>query len=209
MPTTRFPTRPLVAAALAAGALAVMGAPATSMAMTHGTGNDSGVPVHPVAHLAASGCESASVAAGDGSKRQLVRATLCRLNRERTSRGMRRLRLSKRLSKAARRHAKDMVRHGYFAHNSLGGGDFVSRIRQTGYLRSVRGSWFVGENLAWGSGDRSSPDANVKAWMDSPPHRANVLNRRFREVGIGVVLGAPVQGASDAATYATDFGRRG
>ena len=44
--------------------------------------------------------------------------------------------------------------------------------------------------------------------MGSPPHRANILNRRFREIGIGVVLGAPQPGTDHAATYATSFGTR-
>jgi uncharacterized protein YkwD len=206
MRAPRLRIRPLLVAALAACALVVVSAPATSTAMTHGTGTDSGVPGHPVAQ-GTSGCATASVAAGRVSTRDLVRATLCRLNQERTSRGMRRLRLNRRLSKAARRHADDMVRRYYFSHDSLGGGDFVSRIRSTGYLSSA-GSWFVGENLAWGSGERSSADRTVRAWMDSPPHRANILTRRFREIGIGVVLGAPVHGVPDGATYATDFGRR-
>jgi uncharacterized protein YkwD len=207
MRAPRLRIRPFAAAALAAGALVAMSAPATSTAETHGTGTDSAVPGQPVALQGAAGCASASVAASNGSRRELVQATLCRLNQERTRRGMRRLRLSRRLSKAARRHANDMVQRYYFSHETLGGGDFVSRIRRTGYL-SGAGSWFVGENLAWGSRERSSADATVQAWMGSPPHRQNILDRRFREIGIGVVLGAPAHGVSDAATYATDFGRR-
>jgi hypothetical protein len=48
--------------------------------------------------------------------------------------------------------------------------------------------------------------------MASPPHRANVLHAGFRELGLGIALGAPVAGASaaaGAATYANQFGRRG
>ena len=199
--------RTLACAALAASALLLVTGPAASTAKTRGAGFDGHVRV--LAHKASSGsCDDASVVAGRMSNYQLVRATLCRVNQERTSRGMKRLRLSQRLSRAARGHASDMVRHNYFSHDSLGGGDFVGRIRRTGYLRSA-GAWLVGENLAWGSGNRSSPDANVRAWMDSPPHRANILKRRFREIGIGVVLGAPVHNMPEAATYATDFARRG
>jgi uncharacterized protein YkwD len=208
MPAVRIPIRALLLAIVAASALALVGAPPASTAKARGTGVDSAIGGAPRAHMAASGaCASASVEAGGASNRQFVRATLCRVNQERTSRGMKRVRLSRRLGRAARRHAGDMVQRNYFAHDSLGGGDFVGRIRRTGYLRSA-GRWVVGENLAWGAGDRSSPEATVQAWMDSPPHRANILKRRFREVGIGVVFGAPVPGQSQAATYATDFGRR-
>jgi uncharacterized protein YkwD len=42
--------------------------------------------------------------------------------------------------------------------------------------------------------------------MDSPDHRRNILQPRFRTVGIGIVEGAPRAGVADAATYTTDFG---
>ena len=44
--------------------------------------------------------------------------------------------------------------------------------------------------------------------MHSPGHRANILNPGFREIGIGVVTGAPEPGVENAATYATSFGHR-
>jgi uncharacterized protein YkwD len=48
----------------------------------------------------------------------------------------------------------------------------------------------------------------VIAWMNSPGHRRNILNRRFREIGIGVVFHAPTMNAPVAATYTTEFGYR-
>ena len=152
-------------------------------------------------------CASASATPAEVAKRTVVRSTLCTLNAERARHGLPRLRLNKKLSAAARRHARDMVRRDYFAHDSLSGGTFVDRIRQSGYLKGA-GSWSVGENLAWGSNDRAAPRAITSMWMDSPGHRANILSSSFREVGIGFALGAP--GASGpAATYATDFGAKG
>ena len=101
------------------------------------------------------------------------------MNAERAKHGMRPLRINRRLSDAAHRHARDMVRRDYFSHDSLAGASFVDRIRRTGYLRGPR-AWIVGENLAWGSGNRSHAAAIVRAWMKSPGHRANILQRRFR-----------------------------
>jgi uncharacterized protein YkwD len=46
----------------------------------------------------------------------------------------------------------------------------------------------------------------VRAWMDSPGHRTNILNRRFRDIGIGIVVGTP--SGPGGATYTTDFGTR-
>ena len=101
-----------------------------------------------------------------------------------------------------------MVRHGYFAHDSRSGAPFTSRIKAAGYLGGAR-SWRAGESLAWGRGTRATPRAIVRAWMDSPPHRANILGRRFRDLGIGVAAGAPVrEGGGSEATYVHDFGVR-
>jgi uncharacterized protein YkwD len=151
-------------------------------------------------------CASASATPSEVAKRTVVRATLCTLNAERARHGLARLKLNKRLSAAARRHARDMVRRDYFAHDSLGGGSFVGRIRRSGYLKGAS-RWSVGENLAWGSRERSAPRAITAMWMNSAGHRANILSPAFREVGIGFSNGAP--GASGpAATYATEFGTK-
>jgi uncharacterized protein YkwD len=158
--------------------------------------------------FAARACESANAVPAKAAKRTIVRATLCVLNAERERHGLRPLKLNKRLSKAARRHARDMARRNYFAHDSLGGGSFVDRIRRTGYLRGAR-RWWVGENLAWGTHDRSAPRAIARMWMKSPGHRANILSPSFTEVGIGLALGSPLRSRGmPAATYATDFGAK-
>jgi uncharacterized protein YkwD len=137
-----------------------------------------------------------------------VRATLCLLNAGRLSAGLPPLRLEPRLSLAAQRHAADMTRRRYFGHDSLDGSTFLERIRRTGYLRGA-GSWRAGENIAWGSGWRSTPRSVTRAWMGSRGHRANILSPRFRDIGIGVAPGAPLGGVSGpAATYVTDFGSR-
>jgi len=131
-------------------------------------------------------------------------ATLCLLNRVRTRHGLAPLRLNAKLSRAARRHSRDMVRHRYFAHNSRDGRSPFDRMRATHYVPR-NASWWLGENIAWGSRSLGAPAAIVRAWMHSPPHRANILSRRFRDIGIGIVVGAPIGGAG--ATYTTDFGQ--
>ena len=156
---------------------------------------------------AAQACPHADAVPSEATGSQLARGTHCLLNGERTKRRMRKLRLNGRLSVAATRHAGDMVRRDYFSHDSVNGQSFVDRIKRTGYLQSAS-SWYVGENLAWGAGERSTPRSQLRAWMNSPGHRANILNRRFREVGIGIAVGAPQGRWDEAATYATEFGRR-
>ena len=159
------------------------------------------------APAASAACGSSSAMAGQVSRAALASSTICLVNAERAQRGLRPLRLNHRLSRASRGHARDMVRRSYFSHDSISGASFVDRIRRAGYLRG-RQAWIIGENLAWGSGNRSTPAAIVRAWMQSPGHRANILQRRFREIGIGLVGGAPRRVPGPAATYATDFGAR-
>jgi uncharacterized protein YkwD len=154
---------------------------------------------------AAAACDSARRPVPELSTSVAVRATLCFLNAGRVRHRLRPLRLNGRLSTAARRHSRAMVRERFFSHESLDGTTFLERIRATGYLTGVR-SWAVGENIAYGSGSRSSPRSIGTAWMNSPPHRANILSRSFREIGIGLAGGTPV--GSGGATYTTDFGRR-
>jgi uncharacterized protein YkwD len=137
----------------------------------------------------------------------LVRqAVLCALDRERAIRGVPRLVVNARLSLAAERHAVDMVRRQYFAHESPEGRDVVDRLMRAGYIST--GWWMVGENLGWGTEEFASPQRMTTAWMHSPAHRSNILDRRYRELGIAVVLGVPTAVGGIGATYATDFGVR-
>jgi uncharacterized protein YkwD len=133
-------------------------------------------------------------------------AVLCLHNRERAARGMPALRESAKLRRAAEGHSADMVAQGYFAHDSLSGADMADRILGTGYARGR--AWSLGENIAWGTGSLATAAEIHRAWMESPGHRANILRRQFREIGIGIALGAPVGDGGDGATYTADFGVR-
>jgi uncharacterized protein YkwD len=131
-------------------------------------------------------------------------STVCLINAERTARGMRALRLDRRLSTASRRHSQDMAAQRYFAHDSRSGARFSARIARTGWMNG-RGAWSVGENIAWGSGTQATPRSTVAAWMRSAGHRHNILSAKFRVIGVGIVRRAPVGNAA-GATYTTDFG---
>jgi uncharacterized protein YkwD len=156
-------------------------------------------------------CNVASAAASSAPRTaptiRLARASVCLINNRRTRRGLPRLRINNRLSRAAKWHTHDMVRRSYFGHVSRRGRDVVDRLYGARYLGG-RISWAVGENLAWGSGDRGTPRQIVRAWMNSPGHRRNMLDRRFREIGIGVIANGPVRTELPAATYTTTFGVR-
>jgi uncharacterized protein YkwD len=150
----------------------------------------------------AGGCAGASSRPTPARTAEFSSTTLCLLNRERARHGLGRLHSNSALAIAAWRHSRDMAQHNYFAH-----GDFVGRIRAARYFGSARG-WTVGENIAWGSWDYATPASIVDAWMHSPGHRANILNGRFKEIGLGVARGAPARGQDRGGTYVTDFGTR-
>jgi uncharacterized protein YkwD len=132
-------------------------------------------------------------------------ATLCLLNRERRNHHLGNLRSNDRLALAGQRHALDMVKNNYFAHDGRFGQTFVQRIMNAHYV-PANARWWLGENLAWGNLAKSTPREIVRAWMASPDHRHNILNGAYREIGIAIVLGAPVRRVRQAATYATEFG---
>ena len=150
----------------------------------------------------ASACPGGVDELSAGSVRASERVTFCLINRERTTRGLRALRRNKRLDLASRRHARTMAARNFFAH-----GNFVGRIRSAKYLRGARG-WRLGENIAWGSGVLGTPAEIVDAWMHSSGHRANILSRGFREIGVGIAYGTPSGSYGDGGTYVTDFGTR-
>jgi uncharacterized protein YkwD len=139
---------------------------------------------------------------------ELVRAAvLCLHNRERSVRGLPRLTERSELRAAAQAHSAHMVDARFFSHDAPNGTDMADRILGAGYARGQ--GWSLGENIAWGTGPLATAAGIHRSWMRSPGHRANILRRQFREIGIGIALGAPVPGGGqDGATYTADFGVR-
>ena len=139
----------------------------------------------------------------------LEAGVLTQINNVRQAHGLAALRLSVTLSAAAVQHSAEMGRDGYFAHESFDHSAFWKRVQRyypsTGYR-----NWSVGENLLWSSPDVDPPRA-VTMWMNSPEHRANLLNPAWREIGLsGLHLdAAPGAYGGQAVTILTaDFGAR-
>jgi uncharacterized protein YkwD len=141
---------------------------------------------------------------------EIVRsAVLCLHNAERARNGLPRLTENPRLRRAAARHTAHMVAARFFDHTTPAGTTMVDRIRRAGYTSGARG-WTVGENIAWGTGRLATAAQIHRSWMNSPGHRANILQRSFREIGIGIETGVAVRisAAQFGATYTADFGAR-
>lgn len=113
----------------------------------------------------------------DITKNALIELT----NKERQSLGFKTLKENFQLDQAAYLKAQDMLEKDYFSHNSPTGLTPWSWLEKSGYNYKV-----AGENLAIGFLD--SEEA-VQAWMDSPSHRSNILNKNYNEMGIAVLKG--------------------
>jgi uncharacterized protein YkwD len=131
-----------------------------------------------------------------------------RINAQRGARGIRSLRVSRGLTAAADYHTQEMGRFGFFEHASRNGAPFWRRIER--FYPSGRGYWSVGENIFWESPDTTGTSA-VHEWMMSPPHRADILTREWRDVGVAAVHfdAAPgAYGGRPVTIVTADFGVR-
>jgi uncharacterized protein YkwD len=132
------------------------------------------------------------------------------VNKQRARFGLPQLRIQGKLVEAARVHSADMAQRKYFQHDSLSGETWSSRIIHCGYTRKGYRYWKAGENIYYGSGLYSSPLAVVRAWMKSPAHRAVILTRVFRDIGVGAVkTSSGFRGIDGTVWFFTlDVGRR-
>jgi uncharacterized protein YkwD len=140
---------------------------------------------------------------------QLEVRLLAQINDLRHAAGLAPLRASAGLAAAAREQSLSMAEHGFFGHESFGGSPFWKRV-ETKYRRPAAGSWRVGENLVW-STPRLSARQALSLWLQSPPHRQNLLTPGWREVGIAAVHASSAPGvyAGHNVTILTaDFGVR-
>ncbi|MFG1953307.1 CAP domain-containing protein [Micromonospora sp. NPDC048830] len=112
-------------------------------------------------------------------------------NAERAKAGCAALKINDRLLTAAQRHSQDQADHREMSHDGSDGSDVGDRLDRVGY------AWRAyGENVAW---NQKTPAEVMDAWMNSPGHRANILNCSFTEIGVGVAT-------SNGPYWTQDFG---
>lgn len=154
----------------------------------------------------AADCPGADVRPAADNIAQIAGATLCLINGERAAAGLGAVSEQEQLTAASTAFSELMVAEHFFAHVSPSGSELTDRLTAAGYLGGA-GSWIVGENIAWGESYLATPANIVKAWMNSPPHKANILKGDYEEIGLGIAIGTPST-PYPGATYTTDFGRR-
>ncbi|MEV7403508.1 sigma-70 family RNA polymerase sigma factor [Streptomyces sp. NPDC091267] len=103
------------------------------------------------------------------------------VNKEREAAGCGPLKEDAQLTDAAQRHSDDMSARDFFEHTNPDGADPGRRVTDAGYRWST-----YGENIARG---QQTPESVMESWMNSPGHRANILNCAFKDIGIGIHKG--------------------
>lgn len=131
----------------------------------------------------------------DARERAIVRA----INRQRADHDVPKVRATRPLSRAADYHSWEMLDADYFAHESRDGGPFDERVRRFADHRAL------GETLAMvGRCGNGSPRRIVRMWMNSPGHRAILLDGTYRRVGVGKRTGK--LGDDRVCVITADFG---
>jgi serralysin len=132
------------------------------------------------------------------------------VNRERAKTGAQSLAFNGNLNESADSHSDWMIATDTFSHTGSGSSSPHQRMTQAGYAFS--GSWSSGENIAWVStrapaGLQDEVELLHTNLMNSPGHKANILNGTFREIGIGFDTG-PYQ-TWDGAFVTQNFAKSG
>ena len=130
-------------------------------------------------------------------------AMSCLINYARSQAGLGRLGEYGKLDTSSANKAGDILRCNQFSHEACGR-DFTYWMRRSGYLNAK--CWWVGENLAWGTGSLGSARSIMQAWLHSPDHRANLLSTNFSQFGLSLRVGG-LSGNANAHVWVNEFGR--
>jgi uncharacterized protein YkwD len=147
----------------------------------------------------ASSCAGATTTAGNEHSR--LEAMYCGINVVRRAYGLGYVKGSAPLNRSSVMKA-DAVRRCGFSHTPCGMA-FSRTFRKAGYLPARA----FGENLAWGQGELGSPVHTLQLWLNSPPHRSNLMAARWRDLGIAFERGR-MFGHDGVALWVMQFGRR-
>jgi uncharacterized protein YkwD len=152
------------------------------------------------AQTAPAACENDTLEP-DGTNSDLVSAaTVCLINVERKTAGVPAVAVDSRLAASARAHNSAMIDGRFFAHQGPSEPGLGERGKAAGYEAGMA------ENIGYGGGRLSTAKAMVQAWMDSPPHRSNMLDRDYVGVAVSVIDETPTGPRKPGASYTANFG---
>lgn len=128
-----------------------------------------------------------------------ARAIGCLVNWARVQEGRRGLTQRRSLERAAALKGRVVAACGQFTHTPCGT-DLDSQVRKTGYRFTL-----FGENLYAGPWGRVSARQVVGAWLESPPHRANLLSPEYRELGVAPARAEGLLGSGESVLWTAAF----
>jgi len=134
----------------------------TSTATTSATTSNTATTTSPVSSTGSAAAEKTALAL---------------LNADRAANGLKQLKLNSQLTVLGENYAQDMINRNFFSHTNPEGQSPFDRMKQAGISYS-----YAGENLAV----NSNVNTAEQAFMNSPGHKANILNTNYTDVGIGV-----------------------
>ncbi|MEV0455043.1 sigma-70 family RNA polymerase sigma factor [Catellatospora methionotrophica] len=165
------------AAAAAAGAAAGSASPSGAASAS---ASPSTAPVSPSAAPSPSPPASVRPSPTKAAPATLEAQMLTLVNQARKSAGCGALRAEPKLDKASRLHSADMVKRDYFSHTTPDGVTPWDRAKAAGYTQPSA------ENIAAGN---ATAKATMNQWMNSPGHKANILNCSYKAMGVGRATG--------------------
>jgi len=118
-------------------------------------------------------------------------------NNQRSANGLAGLAYNSTLASAAQAKANDMVTRNYWSHNTPDGASPWTFFANAGYSYIT-----AGENLAYGF---DTSDATITGWMNSPEHKANILNTTYKEVGFGIANSPDFQGTGPETIIVAEY----
>lgn len=140
---------------------------------------------------------------------QMQRLVVAEINVVRRSHGRAHLTLSTQLTRAGQEHARELALAGYFSHDWSDGTPFARWIRRFYPVAGGR-SWSAAENLEWSAQELTAGQA-VELWLASPAHRRILLDKRWRQIGLGVIRAngaGGIYGGQSVVIMAAEFGLR-
>lgn len=128
-----------------------------------------------------------------------IATVACLVNFARKRRGLRELAVRPILIRASETKAKAIIRCKNFSHDPCGG-DWRSAVRASGYVG------VFGENLYIASGPWGAPRVAVDAWLNSPKHRENLFDRKWRVQGFALLAKESFEGYADVSLWVNVLG---
>ena len=126
-------------------------------------------------------------------EREIVKET----NAYRAEFGLKPLKIDTKAARVAHQKAWEMYKRNYIAHESPSQGDLVAQFSSWGKIYMPEYATMIGENLVYFEGytlQQLTPETIVQAWIDSPSHRANLLNEGYDAIGVAFAWGEDERG---------------